>query len=106
MEENAAPFTITIEKEPTGTDAGKIPQWILWLTLACIVFIPMQRIRIFVQFPLLTAIFAMELYYFMAMEEDFWWCNFDTMGWFKAVLLFLLSLGGDICAVQDVLYRH
>lgn len=84
---------ITIERELTREDAGKIPKWILWLTLSCIVFLPMNRIRIFVLLPLLTAVFAMELYYFMVLEEDFWWCSFDTMGWFKAILFFLLSLG-------------
>jgi hypothetical protein len=93
VEEEAEPYLITLGPEPRRVNPNAFPLWIFWLTVAGIVFMLLGRFRIFLQLPLLTVIFAMELHYFMIREKDFWWCEFDTMGWFKAILFFLLSLG-------------
>jgi hypothetical protein len=73
------------------------PKWILILLgLNLIILFALNwcpKIQLLLDYITLLSVFILELIYIIIMESEFWWCNPSDVGWIKAILFFLLSLG-------------
>ncbi|MDR1887114.1 MAG: hypothetical protein LBQ70_04285 [Prevotellaceae bacterium] len=65
---------------------------LLAVNLLCIFMGAVPRLQAFIEYITLLGAFGLEFVYFLLLDRDFWFCNFDTQGWLRATLMFLLSM--------------
>jgi hypothetical protein len=74
----------------------RFPVWVAVLLVLNLVVagMPDKRagLRLALGYITLVAAFALELLYIALLEEKFWWCEPDQVGWLKAILFFIVTL--------------
>ncbi|MDR2885393.1 MAG: hypothetical protein LBU95_01245 [Rikenellaceae bacterium] len=75
---------------------GRFPFFVLVLLVVnlCMMGMPdrFPGLKLALDYITLLAAFVLELLYIVVLEEKFWWCEPDQMGWIKAILFFLVTL--------------
>ncbi len=88
----------------------RFPLWILILLAANFVgtvvlaMAKLDRVRLAFDYLTMLAVFVLELLYIVVQEGTFWWCEPEQMGWFKAILFFLVTLGLAVWQFKKFFY--
>ncbi|NDW08654.1 hypothetical protein [Dysgonomonas sp. 520] len=65
---------------------------LLIINILAIFLSSIPKLQVFVEYITLLGAFGFEFIYIFLLGENFWFCNPDTMGWFKATLFFIPTI--------------